>query len=486
MHHGIVFPEGVRVTDALEGTTEVTTWSDQEVLARSADSHRLRCPGCLGRLIPERHPAVHGPINHFRHHPGADADCPFRVNWKWTDRDDEPPSSSRGEDPGKLVERLLLRALQRNLSDRPGAGIASRDLRLPELRIDGLKVPAEILSLAPGDEPRWSLPFEGFREERATLFFVAGWDLKRLDSGLAEELLPRRPWIAVWPARPGKPKDRFGFVGSDPRGDLEQLPIGEIDLTWVDYGELFGMERAGDLIFIRKKHRRALDDLGEEIVGKTEGSPVATLLRLVAKVVLVEGAAVERSVFGQDRAAALRPFGPCGTFPQTAQLLDYSVFWKSVGEVRRGKLVERQPLVKTCLERFVLGYLQDLWDRAQESDQAKAKIDDLERELRAKRKAAAALSKKLEAAQSELESRATELASAETRRVALDGARRGLEADKKRLEQELGRLQVEAESIGEDARELRQMLQSVWRHWLGRKALEHYLNERELRSQVFT
>ena len=518
MHHAIIFPEGRRGLDEnVALSIEVHTTSDDNTLQRASDSRRLRCPGCLGRLIVERSPAVHGPVSHFRHFRGTDPDCPFRVNWEWPADERLPPVSRRGEDPGMMIERLLLRALQRSLADRPGVEVRPVAGRLPKMEIDGFTEPVEILSLAPGDEARWSQPFSGARDDRQTLFFVAGWDLHRLDEAVFRRtLLPVRPWIVIWPARPGSPGDRFAFVSWIPDAGSEMLPIAELDLAWIDYRALFrGRPSEGDALFIRRPHRLAIERLEGALRAEEPGDAELWILwRLVAKILLVEGAGAHRALFQESRTRALEPYLASAVFPTAEDLLGTMELF-DLQKLDESAPAKEDPLIHETAREILTGYLPGLrkrlrsvalalresrdreQERQQELEKAKKETEEYKNRLSVSSSVIADLEGKLgdeEVRSTGLEARASRLEEVEAEKERLEGALsdrgelekrvRGLAGENDELEKLLGALRIENEMLSAQEEELREWLRKVWRHQVGRLVLEHYLEGRELRARL--
>lgn len=518
MHFAIISPEGVPPSEAnVAQSIEVYTGSDDQTLQRASDSGRLRCPGCLGRLIVERSPAVYGSVSHFRHHPSTNPDCPFRVNWDWPPDESLPPVSRRGEDPGMIVERLLLRALQRNLSDRPGIEIRPIKDRLPRIEIDGLGVPIEILSLAPGDQARWSQPFEGGRDGRQTLFFVAGWDLHQLDGRtFRETLLPTRPWIVVWPARSGDARNRFAIVSWLPEPSRERFPIVELDVAWLDVRQLLGEHLSdGDALFLRKPYRLALERLARAIQTEPSDTPLQALWRLVAKVLLVEGAGVHRSLFKEERSSALEPYLPSPVFPAETEVFSPEDLTDLLRQLAESEIAQQDALIRETAGRLVGGYLPFLRkqvgslavalkaSRHRESelseklDQETAKAANLKSQLERANSRAIALEAELEAEQAKtaaIENRVSEIA---TLRSEIERLQAAL-AEKTKLEQTvqtlttknddlellLKTLRTENDLLGKEEKELKDELRKVWGHKFGRLVLEHYLGARDFRSRL--
>ena len=368
MKYVLLFPMNVRITEAnLPQAITVNTKSDDDVLQRASDYGRLRCPGCLGKMHVVRYPAE-GQVNHFAHSKYADPDCVFRVNWNFSDDENIPPTSRRDEDPRKLIERLLLRELQRNLGDRPNTEIRSLGQRLPTLEIDGLAQKVEILSLTREDAELWVEPFSGRRKDRETLFFIASWDIRSpLLSEVFPNLMSKRPCIVIWPAHHEQLVPLCALTSEQPEGNLSRHLIEEVDIGWVDYHKLLGIDLDGAILFIRKPYRIALKHLERIIETNPDGSPLCTLFQLIAKMLLVEGAEIHKAVFDEDYDIARKPYRECKVFPTSDQLLkiaDFALLIERIPEIFA--VCEDRILLETAKE-FFTGFIKNLESELQKT-----------------------------------------------------------------------------------------------------------------------
>lgn len=405
MHRAYVFPVSVHRSDidesALPSAIPVTVGSPHHELMSASDSGRLRCRGCLYAVTVVHIPAESSFADHFRHVPEAPEDCIYRVNWNWPE-DGTAPSSRREEDPGKLIERLLLRELQQSLGSRHNAvRITAGEGRLPSVRVEGLdgRPLLVIRALTPGDKVLFDRPFSGTLDGEQTLFFVADWHLSKMDATFFNRnVLHRRPIIAVSVARPTHDRDRFDIRAQLPGLGAVSEPIAELDLTWVDYKRIFGSEREGEFLFIQRAHREALAFIRETL--EKVQAPMAKLLRLFAKRLLVDGAEAHLAVFQTDKTQARGFFRSSGWATQE-WLLDWNEF-KLVANQEPSVLTPQQPLLNRYFQEFCQGYLDDLWT---EKEDLKARVAALEttcaelrEELSLERGTSQELREKLEAA----------------------------------------------------------------------------------------
>lgn len=151
---------------------------------------------------------------------------------------------------------------------------------------------------------------------------------------------------------------------------------------------------------------------------------------------LVNGAAVHRSVFLQDRDAARRLFHASDSFPGPGQALEFPEFWKALSTAKGIEALQRDSLLKRLL--------QDVWERSQELSQDLERSRRSERELRDQLEAARAdaesLKKRLAEAEITGEGLRKQLAEGESKAEALANEKGALNQEKEKLAGELGRL----------------------------------------------
>lgn len=317
-----VTKENIRTAEAVSIDT------DYDLLRQAADYDLLRClyANCLQPLIPVREEGSYTRVSHFAHRFPANGApyCPYRtLSWS-----DAITTATRISEPvrhkiRKLVESHLYEQLSRKF---PAARITMSDDkdREPRIQIDGLARPLLILSIAPRDESLWREPFDGTMQGREVLFFIVAIDIPYLNANVInQKLLAKSSAITV--DIPTKDREDFTFKipgeisGTKP---ITAAPLDQLDLIYVNYQNLFGLNRAPEYLFIKTPEKSPIE-LVEQQLKSTPPSLKRKLLQLLAKRLLVDSTRVHQIVFQQIYSDSQQFFHACNTFPEKNQLIDF-------------------------------------------------------------------------------------------------------------------------------------------------------------------
>ena len=326
MNRAYVFPYGIEIDPSnVHQAIPVNLATHHGTLVQAARNRRLVCPygACLEPVVLVHQEAGSEELRCFAHRP-ADADsplCPYRTCNGG--HNGGGPTYPPEHNLRKQIENALHVELQRNLTQRcPDVRIESSDYaeKEPCIRITGLGPPLQIRGLAPDCEALWREPFEGSVEDEEVLFFVISPDAPSLKQSFIDtHLLAKRPAILVVPAEKEGGEHTYATLPRlADRGAARQLAT--LDLIRVDYKHFFGLDRPAEYLFLPSPYRQAMEDIGKRLSVADLAPEEAKALRLFAKRLLVDGAAIHTSVFGQSREEAQRPFLPSKTFPREAEL----------------------------------------------------------------------------------------------------------------------------------------------------------------------
>lgn len=440
MNRAYLFPLGEEIDlDNVHQATPVHLRTPHDELDQAARHQRLRCPygGCLERVKLVHREQGSLELKCFSHLPATpdSPPCPYRTEG--------------GLDGGgsvakrlafnlrKIIENALHVELQRALKDRGAIRITSSAYQDPEprIRIEGMQFPLEIRALAPGAEPLWSRPFDGSLEGVQVLFFVLAPDLPELMVRVLNlRLLHVRPALLVLPTTTEGKEHQFvvtSVLPPAPKAFPTARPFNAFDILFVDYRTLFGFPRPPEIVFIAHSHRKEIDHLQGILAQGNLAPAAAKLLRFLAKRLLIEGAGVHRTAFGQTREEARSPFQVCETFPAAEH--------RTTGEeLRQGaradpvkKLLADRPLLASLCRSFFLDSV--VWLEA-ESQKARDGEAALQREIETNRKELEELRRGAEKSERELVQQAEEL----------DGERRA----RAKADTELGRLSRSLGQLG--------------------------------------
>lgn len=500
MNRAYIFPYGIEIDPSnVHQAIPVNLATNHDTLVQASRNRRLVCPygACLEPVVLVHQEAGSEELRCFAHRP-ADADsplCPYRTHGGSPNggRPAYPPEHNLR----KQIENALHVELQRNLTQRcPDVRIESSDYaeKEPCIRITGLGPPLQIRGLAPGCEALWREPFEGSVEGEEVLFFAVSPDAPSLDPSFVDaHLLAERPAILVVPAeREGREHTYATLPRLASRGAARQLAT--LDLIRVDYKHFFGLDRPAEYLFIPLLYRKALEEIGERLSAASLAPEEGKALRLFAKRLLVDGAAIHSSVFGQSREEAQRPFLPSKTFPREEELPNTSDL---------SKLLQGQEIRSFCTGNPLLA---PLWEKlfASAFNTLAGTINSLHQQVKdARSELATAVEKqngflrKLEASEAERENL----------KLQIDGERRAWSERETQLGKELSEARKAAEELRKQVkdaraelatavakqaeflrkldasearrREAEDKLETVNSHLFGQWMLDHYLGGRQ-------
>lgn len=315
MNRAYLFPFEVEIDRSqAHRATPVNLATALDELVQAARNERLRCPyvACLERVTPVRQEGSLTKLRCFAHLPATEDSppCPYRTS-AWGESTGAEPRRRYPPEHNlrKVIENALHIELQRILAGRgPDVRIESSSFvdKEPRIRVTGLEPPFQIRGLAPGCEALWSEPFAGSVDGEEVLFFVLDPDAASLRrSFIDSHLLARRPAIRVHPAETSDGEHGYAVV-SRLADDVAAMSFDTLDLLRVDYGQLFGLDRGAEYLFLPGSCRRAIEKVAARLAVAGLAPEEAKALRLYAKRLLVDGAAVHASVFGQTREEARR------------------------------------------------------------------------------------------------------------------------------------------------------------------------------------
>ena len=415
MNRAYLFPLGVHISrENVHQAAPVHLKTPHDELEQAARHQRLRCPygGCLERVKLVHREQGSLELKCFSHLPAtlSSPPCPYRA--EGGPGGGGSVAERRAFNLRKIVENALHVELQRALKDRSDIRITSSSYQDPEprIRIEGLQLPLEIRALAPGAEPLWSRPFDGSLEGVEVLFFVLAPDLPELKvKALSSRLLHVRPALLVLPATAEGAEHEFVITGLLPpaaKAFPTRKPIGALDLLYVDYRSLFGFPRPPEIVFIAHSHRQEVEQVQGLLAQGNLDPPADKLLRLLAKRLLIDGAGVHRTAFGQTREEARSPFHLCETFPAAEHRTTGEELRRASRADAVKKLVAGRPLLALLYRRLLLDSI--VWLEA-ESQKARDGEAALRQEIETNRKELEALKSGAEAKESAFAEQAEEL-----------------------------------------------------------------------------
>ena len=344
--------------------------TDYHRLFRAANRKHLRCTYCFEPVKLVRVEAGKPALRCFAHYAWTQdvPDCRLR-----SDSPSGQGGSGSTEDyynPRKVTEHFLYLELTRIFSANPEVKITESDPKEkePRIQIEGPSVSLLIYCLAPGDEGTRSRNFDGKEDGKQILFFIDSKDVPALSSQTVnEKFLSVRPAILINLTSPNQ-QHEYALLSelSAQSAKSPREPLASLNLIYVDYKQLLGFSRASEFLFIKERYKPAVGHIEKQLDRHDLPEIKKNLLRLLAKRLLVDGAAAHKAVFKQTQREAQRFFIACSTFPEKDQLISFDEFHQLKGDPSIPSLFTDQPLVRSLYEEFFQDAINAMHSRINE------------------------------------------------------------------------------------------------------------------------
>lgn len=302
MDHAYEFPPGSPIDPAHAQLAEWRTLHDDyDPLHDAARDQRLRCCylACLSRVTPvHRSGELDPPQRCFTHVEPASISppCPYRVD-------------RYGHTHEHRLRKVVENDVRIQIESKLGAGrsfiVSDYHEHEPLIRISGVDAPLRIRILTPGCEKNWSKPFNGTEADEEVLFVVLTSDIPALPTRfIDEQLLQYRPAIVIQPAENEDEKHTWIATPALAKGKKPVWLFDDIDLIRIDYRTLLGLNKPAERFIVPTPYRLAIETIEKQLAGEGLTPAAITILRAFAARLLVEGAGVRETAFGDQQFGA--------------------------------------------------------------------------------------------------------------------------------------------------------------------------------------